>query len=49
MFGRSEFFIHGASKDPEVYGQESKGCIVTFRPVRQKIIDLGLKTLVVEA
>jgi hypothetical protein len=36
-FGRDAFFIHGASKDPAKYGQESEGCIVLPRQERDKI------------
>jgi len=47
MFGRSEFFIHGASREPASYGQESKGCIVLPRPVREFISNSGIKKLMV--
>lgn len=47
MFGRDGFLIHGASKDPAHYGQESKGCIVASRAVRVKIHELGIKRLLV--
>lgn len=49
MYGRDGFYIHGASKDPKLYGQESKGCIILPREIRQKIIDLGVKRLEVRA
>ena len=35
MQGRDGFFIHGASVDPSTRGQESKGCIVMSRSVRE--------------
>ena len=37
MFGRSGFFCHGASRDPELYGQESKGCTVVEHTGRMAI------------
>ena len=36
-YGRDGFFIHGASKDPEKLGQESKGCIVIPYQARLKV------------
>lgn len=39
-FGRDDFFIHGPSKDPKSFGQESKGCIVILRPDREKVAAL---------
>jgi len=39
-FGRDAFYIHGPSKDPAEYGQESKGCIVIPRIWRQRVSDL---------
>ena len=39
-FGRSGFWIHGPSRDPEKYGQESEGCIVVPHDPR-----LGLEAL----
>ena len=36
-FGRDGFFIHGASMDTTLYGQESKGCIVIPRAGREKV------------
>lgn len=37
MFGRGDFWIHGPSKDPKRYGEESLGCIIAARPFREKI------------
>lgn len=39
-FGRNDFFIHGPSKDPKRFGQESQGCIVIPRPGREKVFEL---------
>ena len=36
-FGRDDFWIHGPSKDPVRYGQESMGCIVTPFSSRLKV------------
>ena len=41
MFGRGDFYIHGASVNPEHYGQESKGCIVLPHTDRQIVKDSG--------
>ena len=48
IFGRSGFLIHGPSKDPEHYGNESKGCIVISRNARVMITLSGIKRLIVE-
>lgn len=45
MFGRGDFFIHGPAMSPASYGQESKGCIVMARDVRQNLSDLGITSL----
>lgn len=37
MFGRSDFWIHGASMNPMRRGQESLGCICAARPIRERI------------
>ena len=42
MYGRCDFWIHGPSKDPKKYGQESMGCIIAARPNREKIWELGV-------
>jgi hypothetical protein len=39
-YGRSGFFIHGPSVNPDHYGQESRGCIVVPREGRLKLEDL---------
>jgi hypothetical protein len=36
-FGRDDFWIHGPSRNPEKYGQESNGCIVIPRAQREVI------------
>lgn len=36
-FGRDAFFMHGASNDPQKFGQESEGCVVTPRVGRQQV------------
>lgn len=36
MFGRSGFLIHGASTNPEHFGQESNGCIILSPSLRHK-------------
>ena len=36
-FGRDSFFIHGPTKDPLRYGQESMGCIVVPFTSRLKV------------
>lgn len=41
MFGRDGFLVHGAAKDPQKYGQESKGCPILARVGREKIVSLG--------
>jgi hypothetical protein len=46
-FGRDGFFIHGASMDTTLYGQESKGCIVIPRAGREKVKDLNPSTITV--
>ena len=46
MFGRSDFFFHGPSKDLAKYGQESEGCIVAQRLDRlivKNSLDLDLE------
>ena len=43
MFGRDGFLIHGASS--KNYGQESKGCIVAARSLREQIHELGVQRL----
>lgn len=40
-YGRGDFFIHGPSVASDRYGQESKGCIVITRPMRQQVRALG--------
>ena len=40
MYGRDAFLIHGPSQDPEHYGQESKGCVVSPRPIRERFHQL---------
>ena len=45
MFGRDGFLIHGAAKDMDHYGQESKGCIVAARVCRERINALGVRRL----
>mgnify|MGYP003333853596 FL=1 len=40
-YGRDGFFIHGPSKDPAKYGQESKGCIVIPYQARLKVKELS--------
>ena len=37
MHGRSDFLIHGASKDPNKHGQESMGCIILDRQSRERV------------
>jgi hypothetical protein len=49
MFGRNDFWIHGASTKPRHYGQESMGCIIQFRPSRVKIHESGVTRLWVTA
>lgn len=36
-YGRGDFFIHGPSVASDRYGEESKGCIVIPRPMRQAV------------
>lgn len=45
MLGRDGFLIHGASS--RNFGEESKGCIVAARAVREKIYSLGVQRLLV--
>lgn len=47
MFGRSGFFIHGASMNPAKAGQESHGCIIASFPVRQEAQRLSRRLMVV--
>lgn len=37
MFGRSGFLVHGASTNPEHFGQASNGCIIMPLPIRHQI------------
>lgn len=46
-FGRSEFFIHGASRNLDKFGQESKGCIVLTHNDREEVKDLNPTTITV--
>lgn len=41
MFGRSGFLIHGASTNSKHYGQESDGCVILQRWLRQRIWSSG--------
>jgi len=45
--GRDGFYMHGPDRDPVFYGQESRGCVVTPRPVRLKVKDLCPKGSIV--
>jgi hypothetical protein len=45
MFGRDGFLIHGPSMNAAKYGEESRGCIVAMRPVREKIHSLVVHRL----
>lgn len=45
MFGRDDFWIHGASQDPKRYHQESMGCIIAMRPLRLAIWATGCRLL----
>lgn len=38
MYGRDGFYIHGPAQDPDKRGQESKGCIIQVRPVRDGLL-----------
>lgn len=40
-FGRSAFWIHGPSQNPDKFGQESEGCIVIPRSMRLHVRDLA--------
>ena len=40
-FGRDSFYIHGPDKDPEFYGEESRGCIVLPHDQRLKVAALN--------
>ena len=46
-FGRDEFFIHGASRNLDKFGQESKGCIVLTHNNREEVKDLNPSTITV--
>ena len=46
-FGRDEFFIHGASRNLDKFGQESKGCIVLTHTEREEVKDLNPMTITV--
>ena len=41
MYGRSDFWIHGASNDPKNRGQESMGCIIAPYDVRKAMWETG--------
>jgi len=43
MFGRDSFLIHGAAKDPDKRGEESHGCIVAPRAIREAIHARGIQ------
>lgn len=45
MFGRDGFLIHGPAMAKGRYGQESEGCIVAPRLLREDIVRDGIKTL----
>ena len=49
MHGRNGFLIHGASKNPFKYKQESQGCIIASRAVRERIVLVGAMRLEVVA
>lgn len=49
MYGRDGFLIHGAAMDPAKRGEESKGCIVAGRTIRETIHALGVTRLLVIA
>lgn len=40
MYGRDAFLIHGPTRDRERYGEESKGCVVSPRPIRERLHQL---------
>lgn len=42
MFGRDGFLIHGPAMDANKFGNESKGCIVMARNVREAIHAIGV-------
>ncbi len=46
-FGRDEFFIHGASRNLDKFGEESKGCIVLTHNDREEVKDLNPATITV--
>lgn len=45
MHGRDDFWIHGASQNPKRYHQESMGCIIAMRPLREAIWATGCRHL----
>lgn len=45
MYGRSDFWVHGPSKNPSRYGNESKGCIIMDRVKRIKLWESGILKL----
>ena len=49
MFGRDGFLMHGPAMDPKVRGQESRGCPIQLRPVRERVHASGIKRLLVVA
>ena len=49
MHGRDGFLIHGPAMDANKLGNESHGCIVAARNVREKIHALGITRLQVVA
>lgn len=49
MFGRDDFWIHGASTNPERHGQESMGCVILSRPDRMRLVESGVRLLEVVA
>jgi hypothetical protein len=49
MFGRAGFYIHGPSMNPDLYGQESEGCVVQPHDQRQATKDTGVLRLQVIA
>ena len=40
-FGRSDFWVHGPSRNPDKYGQESNGCIVISKPQREIVHNMN--------
>lgn len=45
MLGRDGMWLHGPSKNPKKFGQESEGCIIMVHEVREALVPLAGETV----